>query len=310
MIEINNKVRRVIFIVILVASATHYVTAPLALVLGFLFTNMLGHPFPDLNSKATSLLLKSSVVGLGFGMNVSSAIEVGGDGFFLMISTITLVLVTGYLLGLLLGVPRKLAYLTSSGTAICGGSAIAAVAPATGASEQDTTVSLGVVFLLNAAALLIFPILGRYFRLDDTQFGMWCAMAIHDTSSVVGAASAFSEKALMVATTLKLARALWIIPVSILSAFLFRGSGSKVTVPMFILYFVLAMCVNSYLPLGSFGMDIFHLSKALLVVTLFLIGSSLSFKSLKEVGYKPLLLGIILWGVVSAYTLWFIKNMI
>ncbi|MFI3328246.1 MAG: putative sulfate exporter family transporter [Rikenellaceae bacterium] len=307
----NNRAKRVIFIIVLVACATDYIAAPLALVLGFALTNILGHPFPDLNKKATSLLLKSSVVGLGFGMNIHSAIAVGADGLLLTVSTISLVLILGYLLGLLLGIPKRLSHLTASGTAICGGSAIAAVAPATGASEDETSVSLGVIFLLNSVALLIFPPLGRYFGLNDTEFGMWCAMAIHDTSSVVGAASAFSEQALMVATTVKLARALWIIPVSILSAMLFSGGGRKISIPWFILYFVLAMCANSYIPfLGAIGEHIFHISKVLLVVTLFLIGSSLTFKSLKEVGFKPLLLGLILWGVVSIFSLWFIQNMI
>ncbi len=309
--KINDKVRRVVFVVILVACATHYVTAPLALVMGFLFTNFLGHPFPDLNSKATSLLLKSSVVGLGFGMNLQDAITVGSDGLMLTMFTITTVLVLGYLLGVLLGIPRRLSHLTASGTAICGGSAIAAISPATGATQNETSVSLGVIFLLNSVALLIFPPLGHWLGLSDTEFGIWCAMAIHDTSSVVGAASAYSEEALMVATTVKLARALWIIPLALFSAFIFRGGDRKISLPWFILLFVLAMCANSYGPfVGAIGTDIFYVSKALLVVTLFLIGSSLSFKSLREVGFRPLLLGVILWVVVSVLSLWFILNMI
>ncbi|MFI3269595.1 MAG: putative sulfate exporter family transporter [Rikenellaceae bacterium] len=300
----KENITRALFVALLVASATPYITAPIALVIGFVFANTLGHPFPKWSGKATSLLLKGSVVGLGFGMDLHSAIEVGKDGLVLTAATISTVLILGYLIGGALKMPRKLSHLTASGTAICGGSAIAAVAPAVGATQSETTLSLGVIFLLNSVALLIFPPLGHLLGLTDHEFGMWCAMAIHDTSSVVGAASAYSEEALQIATTVKLARALWIIPVSILSAYLFRTKDSKISIPWFILYFVVAMVANSYIPhIEVVGTPIYSLSKELLVVTLFLIGSSLSVKSMREVGIKPLALGVVLWVVVSILSL-------
>lgn len=302
--KINDTTVKVLFIIAIIATATPYICAPIALLMGFLFTNTLGHPYPKLSGKATQLLLKGSVVGLGFGMNIHTAIEVGKDGVLITAAMITIVLSLGYLLGRALNIPRKLSHLTASGTAICGGSAIAAVAPAVNATQSETSLALGVIFLLNSIALIIFPPLGHLLGLSDTQFGMWCAMAIHDTSSVVGAASAYSKEALMVATTVKLARALWIIPISILSALLFRVEGNKLSIPWFIFLFIGAMALNSYIPMvESVGVHIFSISKTLLVVTLFLIGASLSLKSLREVGIKPLLMGIILWIVVSTLSL-------
>ncbi|MFI3278786.1 MAG: putative sulfate exporter family transporter [Rikenellaceae bacterium] len=309
--QINPNIRGLLFIALLVVTATPFISAPIALVLGFIFTNTLGHPFSLLSGKATQLLLKGSVVGLGFGMNLHSAIAVGKDGVLLTAATISIVLILGYLIGGVLKMPRKLSHLTASGTAICGGSAIAAVSPAVGATQSETSISLGVIFLLNSVALLIFPPLGHLLSLTDMEFGMWCAMAIHDTSSVVGAASAYSEEALLIATTVKLARALWIIPVSLLSAILFRSVGRKISIPWFILYFVLAMIANSYIPhIEVIGAPIYAISKELLVVTLFLIGSSLSVRSMREVGAKPLLLGVILWIVVSIMSLLAIKYLV
>ncbi|MFI3247936.1 MAG: putative sulfate exporter family transporter [Rikenellaceae bacterium] len=302
--QINTNIRRAIFIALVALSATPFITAPVALVMGFIFANTFGHPYPQLSGKMTQLLLKGSVIGLGFGMNIHSAIEVGKDGIMLTAMTITTVLVLGYLIGTLLKMPRKLSHLTASGTAICGGSAIAAVAPAVGANESETSISLGVIFLLNSIALIIFPPLGHILGLSDHEFGMWCAMAIHDTSSVVGAASAYSEEALQIATTVKLARALWIIPISLLSAYLFRVKGRKIAIPYFIFLFIVAMAVNSYVPgVEIIGAPIYRISKTMLVVTLFLIGSSLSLKSMREVGAKPLVLGVTLWIVVSILSL-------
>ncbi len=283
-----------------------YVNAPTALVAGFLFTLLLGHPFPNLSGKATSLLLKASVVGLGFGMNVHSAIAAGKDGIGLTVASITTVLTLGYFIGKALKLPRKLSHLVSSGTAICGGSAIAAVAPAVEADEKEISVSLGVIFLLNSIALILFPIIGHTLGMTDHEFGLWSAIAIHDTSSVVGAASAYSPEALDVAVTVKLARALWIIPISILSTILFKSKNSKVSIPWFIGFFIVAMLLNSYIPqLTEYGISswISALSKAFLVVTLFLIGASLSIAKIKSVGYKPLLLGVILWIIISILSL-------
>lgn len=205
--------------------------------------------------------------------------------------------------------PRKASHLVASGTAICGGSAIAAVAPAVNANEKEISVSLGVVFFLNAIALVLFPFAGHMLGLTQHQFGMWSAIAIHDTSSVVGAASAYGIEALQVATTVKLARALWIIPVSILSAFLFKSKGKKIAVPWFIFFFILAMLANSYLPfVAGFAPAVTSVSKAALVVTLFLIGAGLSMEKIKSVGWKPLILGVVLWVVVSVLSLFVILN--
>ena len=297
------------FIIAIVLCATPYVSAPIALVGGFLFTLFFGHPFEKLNHKATNLLLKASVVGLGFGMNVDSALAAGRDGFWLTVCSITLVLTLGYFIGKRLGMPRRTSHLVASGTAICGGSAIAAVAPAVNASEKEMSVSLGVVFLLNAIALVVFPFIGHLLGLTQHQFGLWSAIAIHDTSSVVGAASAYGDEALMVATTVKLARALWIIPISLLSAVLFKSSGKKISIPWFIFFFILAMLANTYLPfVSTFGPAINSISKTALVVTLFLIGAGLSVEKIKSVGWKPLILGIVLWVIVSVLSLVAVVN--
>ncbi|MFR9652301.1 MAG: putative sulfate exporter family transporter [Rikenellaceae bacterium] len=296
--------KKLIFIAALLASASSLVPAPAALVGGFILANTIGNPYRELSSHYTSLLLKASVVGLGFGMNMAEALMVGRDGAILTAFSITFVLSFGAIVGYYMGIPRRLSHLVSSGTAICGGSAIAAVAPAVKATASETSISLGVIFLLNSIALLIFPPLGHLLSLDEHQFGMWCAMAIQDTSSVVGAASAYGEQALMVATTVKLARALWIIPVSLISIVLFRSGAKKISFPWFILLFIVAMAAASYIPIvGLAGGYIFKLSKVLLVVTLFLIGSSLSVSSIKEVGVKPLALAVILWVAISLLSL-------
>ena len=291
--------RKALFVLCVVLCATPYLSAPIALLGGFLFTFLLGHPFPKLSGKATGLLLKASVVGLGFGMNVHSALQVGREGLWLTIASISTVLILGYVIGRWLHMRRKMSHLVASGTAICGGSAIAVKA-----NEKETSVSLGVVFLLNSLALLLFPILGHWLGLTQHQFGLWSAIAIHDTSSVVGASSAYGAEALNVATTVKLARALWIIPVSLLSALLFRSSGKKISIPWFIGFFIIAMLMNSYLPFVSvFNTQVVAISKAALVVTLFLIGSSLSVEKIRSVGFRPLVLGILLWIVVSVGSL-------
>lgn len=300
----NQNSIKVAFIVAIILCATPWISAPIALVGGFLFAHFLGNPFAHLNHKATSLLLKVSVVGLGFGMQADSALKAGREGLLLTVMSITLVLTLGYFIGRRLHMPRKSSHLIASGTAICGGSAIAAVAPAVNASEKEVSVSLGVIFLLNSVALIIFPMIGHMLDLSQHQFGLWSAIAIHDTSSVVGAASAYGEEALDIATTVKLARALWIIPVSLLSAWLFRSSGKKIKLPWFILFFILAIIANSYIPfVNSVGGYIASASKAALVVTLFLIGTSLSVASIRSVGVKPLVLGVILWVVISILSL-------
>ncbi len=295
--------KKILFLACAIMCLTPYVSAPVALVAGFLFTLFLGQPMAQFASKSTSWLLKASVVGIGFGMNVNEALQVGREGLWLTVCSITLVLSVGYLLGRLMGIDRRMAHLISSGTAICGGSAIAAVAPAIEAKSEEISISLGVIFLLNSIALIIFPPMGHYFDLSQHQFGLWSAIAIHDTSSVVGAAATFGEEALKVATTVKLTRALWIIPISLLSVFLFRSKSKKISIPWFIFLFVAAMVVNSLWNLEPVASCIYSISKRMLVVTLFLIGSAISIKALKYTGLKPIVLGVSLWIVISVVSL-------
>ncbi len=291
---------KVLFIICMVLCISGYVSSPIALVGGFLFSYFLGHPFLTLNSKAVNWLLKIAVVGLGFGMNLKETLAAGKDGFILTVFSISLTLILGYFFGRWLKMNRKSSHLISSGTAICGGSAIAAVAPVINASEKDISISLGVIFLLNSIALIVFPPLGHLLGLSQHEFGLWCAIAIHDTSSVVGAAYTFGEEALKVATTVKLARALWIIPLSILSVFLFKGKGKSVKIPYFIFLFILAIIMNSYLAIPEIITEsITSISKSLLVLTLFLIGAGLSLDKIKSAGWKPMILGVSLWVVIS-----------
>ena len=301
---------KVLFILAMVLCLSGYISSPVALVGGFVFTYFLGHPYLSLNSKAVNWLLKIAVVGLGFGMNLIETFNAGKDGFLLTVFSITATLILGFFLGKMLKMDRKGTHLISSGTAICGGSAIAAVAPVINASEKDISISLGVIFLLNSIALIIFPPLGHLFGLSQHQFGLWCAIAIHDTSSVVGAAYTFGEEALKVATTVKLARALWIIPLSLLSVFLFKGKGKSIKIPYFIFLFILAIIINSYLPIPEMiTHGITTISKSLLVLTLFLIGAGLSIDKIKSAGWKPMILGISLWVFISISSIFVILSL-
>jgi uncharacterized integral membrane protein (TIGR00698 family) len=216
-------------------------------------------------------------------------------------------MVVGMALGTMLRMKRTPAFLISTGTAICGGSAIAAVGPITGASDEQMAVSLGTIFVLNSVALLTFPAIGGALHLSQTQFGLWAALAIHDTSSVVGAAAKYGAAALAVGTTVKLARALWIVPMSIAAA-LIKHARAKIQWPWFIGLFGLAAVCNTYLPAGAATYNI--LSKAArigLTATLYLIGSGISVATLKKVGHRPLLLGVILWLLISTASLWLIR---
>ncbi len=216
--------------------------------MGLIVAQFIGHPFLHLNQKAIHLLLQVSVVGLGFGMNVHSALKAGKQGIIFTIVSIFGTLILGWLLGKLFKIDKKTSLLVSTGTAICGGSAIAAISPVINAEEKQISVALGTIFILNSIALFIFPLIGHFFHLSETQFGLWCAIAIHDTSSVVGAASKYGSHALEVATTVKLARALWIIPLSIGAAIIYRNKSTKVKIPWFIGFFILSMIVNTYVP--------------------------------------------------------------
>jgi uncharacterized integral membrane protein (TIGR00698 family) len=249
-------------------------------------------------------LLKISVVGLGFGMNMFSAFRAGEDSFLFTVASITITISLGLLIGKYFGIDKKISQLISCGTAICGGSAISAISPIIKADNKQISISIGIVFLLNSIALFIFPPIGHLLELSQHQFGVWSAIAIHDTSSVVGAAEIYGDKALEVATTVKLARALWIIPVSILFAVFSKAGINKVRVPYFIGLFILAIIANTYIPsLKEFSPYIVIAAKTGLTLTLFLIGSGLTFKSLRDVGAKPILLAVFLWVFISISSL-------
>lgn len=305
--------QKILFFLLLFACLTAWVSPPIALVLGLFAALTFGNPFPEQTKKATKILLQTSVVLLGFGMNLTSVIKAGKDGIVFTIVTIFGTLIVGYLTGKLLKVEEKTSALISSGTAICGGSAIAAVAPAIDADGEQISVSLGTVFILNSVALILFPIIGRALNLSQNQFGIWSAIAIHDTSSVVGAAQSYGADALAIATTVKLARALWIAPVALLFSFIYRSKKAKIAIPYFIFFFLLATLIRTYMP-GEFPPSVFdslvNLAKAGLTVTLFLIGATLSRETLKKVGIKPLFQGVLLWILISIVSLWAVSNLL
>jgi uncharacterized integral membrane protein (TIGR00698 family) len=277
--------------------------------MGLVIAQFIGHPYLHLNHKATHLLLQISVVGLGLGMNVSSALQAGKEGLLFTIFSIIGTLVIGYFMGKLMKIDKRTSYLISTGTAICGGSAIAAISPVIKAEEKQISVALGTIFILNSIALFLFPIVGHALELSQTQFGLWSAIAIHDTSSVVGAANKFGPQALEVATTIKLARALWIIPIALLSTILFENKGSRIKIPYFIGLFIIAMIANTYSPLvQQYSHYLTAMAKSGLTLTLFLIGCGLSQKVLRSVGIKPLLQGIVLWILISLASLWAITT--
>lgn len=293
---------QILFLALAVLSFSPIVSPPIALLFGILFVNIFGKVLET--DTFVKKLLQYSIVGLGFGINLNTAIEAGSQGFLFTISTIALVMIFGLFLAKILKIDKTIAQLISAGTAICGGSAIAAVAPILKANSKQTSVALGIVFVLNAVALFIFPEIGHFFNLSQNQFGIWSAIAIHDTSSVVGAASKYGNEALQIATTVKLARALWIIPLAFLIS-IFTKSEGKIKIPYFIGFFVLAILAGTYLPfLQNFNSIISEISRDTLKVALFLIGAGLSLQNLKNLGIKPLLLGIILWIFISSISLY------
>lgn len=321
LITVPDQLRKIIFIgLLMICALFSAISAPVALVLGLAVAMVMGHPYLHLNKKATTMLLQISVVCLGFNMNFEHALKAGKEGFLFTVGTIAITLLAGYLIGKWLKIDKNTSTLISNGTAICGGSAIAAIAPIIKANDQQISVALGTIFILNSIALFIFPPLGHMLHFNDQQFGTWCAIAIHDTSSVVGAASKFSNEALQVATTIKLERALWIIPLSLITAY-FQKSTGKIKIPYFIFYFILAILISTYLPLyvpaltnKLSGETIFHwlfmLGKQGLVITLFLIGSGLSINTIKAVGFKPILQGVLLWLIIGSISMVVIKGIL
>lgn len=298
---------RIVFIAGLILAASGKISPPIALCLGLAYGFTFEHAFHAHARRGSRLLLQLSVVGLGFGMNLHQVLQAGRSGFLYTAGSISFALILGWAIGKLLRVKQTTSYLISTGTAICGGSAIAAISPIAEANEEEIAVSLGTVFILNSIALIAFPFIGSRLHLTQTQFGLWSALAIHDTSSVVGAAARFGALALAVGTTVKLARALWIVPLSLGTAVV-KKSKARIQWPWFILFFCLAAVANTYLTALQ---PAYPLLKQLgiigLTVTLYLIGSGLSMKTIRQVGHRPLLQGILLWIVVAAGSLALIR---
>ena len=286
-----------------------WVTPPVVLFIGLVFALLCGQAYPTFNKNISKKLLQYSVIGLGFGMNLQASLASGKEGMFFTIISVIGTLLIGMFIGCkVLKLNRNTSYLISSGTAICGGSAIAAVGPIIKAKDTDMSMALATVFILNAIGLFLFPALGHWLGLSQQEFGTWAAIAIHDTSSVVGAGAAYGEEALQVATTIKLTRALWIIPLALVTSVIFRSDGKKITIPWFILFFIVAMLINTYLladypEVCKFIADI---ARKGLIITMFFIGASLSVDVIKSVGIRPLLQGILLWIIISAASLAYI----
>jgi uncharacterized integral membrane protein (TIGR00698 family) len=294
---------KILFLVGVILAASGFISPPIALLGGLIYGLTLLHPFHVESKSLSKFLLQASVVALGFGMNLHEVLRAGRSGFVYTALSITGAMLLGLALGYLIHVQKKPSFLISAGTAICGGSAIAAVGPIAEASEEEMAVSLGTVFILNSVALFLFPVIGLALHMSQTQFGLWSALAIHDTSSVVGATAKYGAAALAVGTTIKLARALWIVPLSVATA-LFLKSKARIQWPWFILLFCLAALLNTLLPAytSAFGV-LNHLGRIGLTVTLFLIGTGLNKKTLAKVGVRPLLQGLILWLIVGSTTL-------
>ncbi len=298
--------KRILFLLLIVASLL--LSPALSLFMGILYAICFGSVLEANTHKLSATLLKISIIGIGFGMNLMESLRSSYEGIIFTIFSVVVVMVSGVFLSRRIGVERSEGYLIASGTAICGGSAIAAIAPVIRAKSSDISISLAVVFTLNAIAMIIFPPIGRALQLSQSQFGMWSAIAIHDTSAVVGAAKAYGQEALQIATTVKLSRALWIIPLSLITPFVFKNKESQthggVSIPWFIPIFVLAMAINTYMPLGQTVSNIINIaSHKLLNIALLLIGTTLSWNSIKLVGVKPILLGVLLWILISSISL-------
>jgi uncharacterized integral membrane protein (TIGR00698 family) len=324
---------KIIFLLALALSFTGISSPPVALLAGILFGLSFTHPFSQPSRTAARILLQVSVVALGFGMNLHEVLKAGRSGFMYTALGISFALILGLTLGKLLQVRGNSSFLISTGTAICGGSAIAAIGPILQANEEEMAVSLGTIFILNSTALLIFPPIGNALHLSQSQFGLWAALAIHDTSSVVGAATKYGAPALVIATTVKLARALWIVPLALATAAIKHrlsqktaaaareqisspedasadATGSvRIQFPWFILFFLLAAIANTYLPgQQAATKTFFTLGRFGLTATLFLIGTGISRTTLKEVGWRPLLQGVLLWLGVGLTSLYFIRT--
>ncbi|WP_166963193.1 YeiH family protein [Yeosuana marina] len=305
----NSILVKAIYFIIAITALLGLINSPTALLLGFIFTVIFKNPFQAYSHKAIHYFLKISVIGLGFGMLIKETFDTSKGSFVLTSSSIILTVSLGLILTRLLKMDLKLGHLIISGTSICGGSAIAAISPVIKAKSKIISIALGIIFLLNSIALFVFPVIGHWLQLSQHQFGLWCAVAIHDTSSVVGAALGYGDEALRIATTVKLSRTLWIIPLSIFSMFLFKTKGEKIKIPYFIVFFIIAILINSYhlLPITITSVIVL-MSKRLLVLTLFLVGSTISIKDLKKTGAKPIVLALSLWIFISIFSLIYITH--
>ncbi len=305
----ENMHKRILFFAAVLVCLTPWISSPAALVIGFLLSTLGWVPSEFPLSKITKKLLSYSIIGLGFGIHFREALTITGHGIGMIATSIIGTLVIGNLIARALKLETRLGYLIASGTAICGGSAIAAVSPVIKAKDQEIGLALATVFTLNSIALFVFPVIGHLLNLDQVTFGTWAAIAIHDTSSVVGAASAYGTEALKIATTLKLSRALWIIPVTIVSAIIFRNRESKIAIPYFIFFYCIAILVSDALPqFATLYHGIFVIAKQLLVVCLFLIGCSISIEKLKNTGWRPMLFAVILWLLISCLSLFWLTR--
>jgi uncharacterized integral membrane protein (TIGR00698 family) len=303
----NAKSQRILFIVLAVLCLTPLVSSPIALALGFTLAVCIGNPFEQHLHRYIQLLLQISIVGLGFGLQLNEALQAGKTGFTLTVMSIVTVMVLGYFLGKFFKLEGKLSYLISVGTAICGGSAIAAASPIIKPSTKQISLALAIIFTLNSIALFVYPAIGHLLNLSQEQFGLWCAVGIHDTSSVVGAAGKYGNEALKIATTVKLARALWIIPVSLITMFIFKNKETKIKIPWFIGWFIVAIVLNTYFPaFKHISIAITGIAKSGLNLTLFFIGSTLSIETLKTIGIKPLAAAVLLWVTISIGSLLYI----
>ena len=321
--DILRRANKTIYIVLLVIIATlllldylpsarvvtSYVTPPVVLFVGLAYAVLCGQAYPKFNKMASKKLLQYAVVGLGFGMNLHESLASGKEGMLFTIASVAGTMIIGMLIGYkALKINKTTAYLISSGPAICGGSAIAAVGPVVKAKDSEMSIALATIFILNAVALFLFPVLGHCLGLSQQEFGMWAAIAIHDTSSVVGAGAAYGEEALQVATTIKLTRALWIIPLTLVTSLIFRSDRKKISIPWFIFWFILAIIANTYLldSVPEVGRAVSGFSRKLLTLTMFFIGSSLSKETVRAVGIRPMIQGVILWIIISVGSLLYI----
>jgi uncharacterized integral membrane protein (TIGR00698 family) len=294
-------------IVVVAAGALVALDAPswLALIAGIAMALAWRRDPPKQIKKLTTYTLQLGVVALGAGMHLDVVLRTGLDGALITATSLALAIVLGLTLGKLLAIPGDTPLMISVGTAICGGSAIAAIASVIKPKAHEMSVALAVVFVLNAVGLLVFPLLGHAMGLSQPVFGRWAALAIHDTSSVVGAGMAYGTVALAIATTTKLARALWIVPVTIATAIMRQKEGLRgVKWPWFILGFVAMAAIVTWVPaLARYAPYVSLAGRKSLVVALFLIGLSLSRNSIKQVGPRPLVMGVILWIIIACASL-------